>query len=194
MGNEAAYSCVALFFLVFVVLFAVSMRTSSRTRRYCQSIQSTSTYTTYNLCITKSASVSISKCSGTECNCTLDSPVYNFSASTLKLFLHGVAVNIKKFITDYLASIINETLKTEKNTSDDPKYNKKLSNFIKEVKLHLLKVNDIDDMDDMVKKIKNLRKNLNDMKQDSNNEDFKDTLGLLINLLDNILGDLSNVF
>ena len=37
MGNEAAYSCAALLFLVLVVLFAVSFRTSSQTRKYCQS-------------------------------------------------------------------------------------------------------------------------------------------------------------
>ena len=36
MGNEAAYSCAALLFLVLVVLFAVSFRTGSQTRKYCK--------------------------------------------------------------------------------------------------------------------------------------------------------------
>lgn len=36
MANEAAYCCAGLLFLVLVALFAVSMRTNSQTRRYCQ--------------------------------------------------------------------------------------------------------------------------------------------------------------
>ena len=36
MANEAAYSCAALIFIILVVLFAVSMRTNARTRRFCQ--------------------------------------------------------------------------------------------------------------------------------------------------------------
>ena len=35
--SAAAYCCGGLLFLVIIVLFAVSMRTSRRTRRYCQS-------------------------------------------------------------------------------------------------------------------------------------------------------------
>ena len=34
--SAAAYCCGGLLFLVIIVLFAVSMRTSRRTRRYCQ--------------------------------------------------------------------------------------------------------------------------------------------------------------
>lgn len=36
MANEAAYCCAALLFLVLIVLFSVSMRTNSQTRKYCQ--------------------------------------------------------------------------------------------------------------------------------------------------------------
>ena len=36
MANEAAYCCAGLLFLVLVVFFAVSMRTNSQTRRFCQ--------------------------------------------------------------------------------------------------------------------------------------------------------------
>ena len=36
MDNEAAYCCAGFLFLVLIVLFAVSMRTNSRTHKYCQ--------------------------------------------------------------------------------------------------------------------------------------------------------------
>ena len=36
MANEAAYCCAGLLFLVLIVFFAVSMRTNSQTRKYCQ--------------------------------------------------------------------------------------------------------------------------------------------------------------
>ena len=38
MANEAAYCCAGLLFLVILVFFAVSMRTNSQTRRYCQGL------------------------------------------------------------------------------------------------------------------------------------------------------------
>ena len=42
MGNEAAYCCAGILFLVIIALFALSMRTNNRTRRVCKLSKSAS--------------------------------------------------------------------------------------------------------------------------------------------------------
>lgn len=42
MGNEAAYCCAGILFLVIVAVFALFMRTNNRTRRVCKLSKSTS--------------------------------------------------------------------------------------------------------------------------------------------------------